>query len=139
MFVLQVTESSNHYKLWALTIAFTDCYWYTCNCYDTVKEEVVIFFIYSSGFYIRFYFGVTFLLLYWWWQWRGTWYCGYMTCHMMWWHKSLEWTRAGWSSLNGWCQGVCSLHGYLIVYTWYTYGWHMDIRAEVIICSTDHV
>jgi len=30
-------------------------------CYDTVKGEVVIFFIYLSGFYIRFYFGFTFL------------------------------------------------------------------------------
>ena len=30
-------------------------------CYDIVKEEVVIFFIYSSGFYIGFYFEFTFI------------------------------------------------------------------------------
>ena len=76
-------------------------------CYDIVKDKAVIFFIYSSGFYIEFYFGFTFLLLYWWWQWRDTWYCGHMTCHMMWCHKSLEWTRADWSSLDGWDQGAC--------------------------------
>jgi len=34
------------------------------DCYDMVKGKVVIFFIYSSGFYIGFYFGFTFLLLY---------------------------------------------------------------------------
>ena len=34
------------------------------HCYDMVKGKVVIFFIYSSGFYIGFYFGFTFLLLY---------------------------------------------------------------------------
>ena len=59
-------------------------------CYDMVKGEAVIFFIYSSESYIGFYFGFTFLLLYWWWQWRGTWHCGHMTCHMMWCNKSLE-------------------------------------------------
>ena len=36
-------------------------------CYNTVKGEAVIFFIYSSGFYIGFYFRFTLLLLYWWW------------------------------------------------------------------------
>ena len=71
------------------------------SCYNTVKGEAVIFFIYSLGFYIGFYFGFTFLLLYWWWQWRGTWHCSHMTCHMMWYHKSLEWTRMGWSGLDG--------------------------------------
>ena len=35
----------------------------TLKCYDIVKGEVVIFFIYSSEFYIGFYFGFTFLLL----------------------------------------------------------------------------
>ena len=34
------------------------------NCYDTVKSKMVIFFIYSSEFYIGFYFEFTFLLLY---------------------------------------------------------------------------
>jgi len=34
------------------------------HCYDTVKGKVVIFFIYSSGFCIGFYFGFTLLLLY---------------------------------------------------------------------------
>ena len=58
-----------------------------------VKGKVVILFIYSSEFYIGFYFGFTFLLLYWWWQWRGIWHCSHMTCHMMWYYKSLEQTR----------------------------------------------
>jgi len=34
------------------------------RCYDIVKRKTVIFFIYSSEFYIRFYFGFSFLLLY---------------------------------------------------------------------------
>ena len=37
-------------------------------CYNMVKGETGIFFIYSSGFYIEFYFEFIFLLLYWWWQ-----------------------------------------------------------------------
>ena len=32
-------------------------------CYNIVKGEAVIFFIYSLEFYIEFYFGFTFLLL----------------------------------------------------------------------------
>jgi len=37
---------------------------FAVDCYDTVKNEVVIFFIYSLEFYIGFYFEFTFLLLY---------------------------------------------------------------------------
>ena len=61
------------------------------KCYDMVKGEAVIFFIYSLGFYFEF----TFLLLCWWWQWRGMWHCSHMTCYMIWCHKSLEQTRVG--------------------------------------------
>ena len=83
-----------------LDMSFNFSFLYSPTCYDMVKSKVVIFFIYSSGFYIGFYFGFTFFLLYWWWQWRGMWHCGHMTCHIMWCHKSLEWTRVDWSSLN---------------------------------------
>jgi len=34
------------------------------SCYDMIKDKAVIFFIYSLGFYIGFYFEFTFLLLY---------------------------------------------------------------------------
>jgi len=77
-----------HLKVWVL--------WYSKGWSSN------ILYIYSSEFYIRFYFEFTFLLLYWWWQWRGMWHGGHMTCHMMWFHKSLEWSRVGWSSLDGW-------------------------------------
>jgi len=47
-----------------LDMSFNFSFLYSLTCYDMVKDKAVIFFIYSSGFYIGFYFGFTFLLLY---------------------------------------------------------------------------
>ena len=45
-----------------------------------------------------------------------------MTYHMMWDHR----LRLGKKGLDGWHQGACQQHVYLMVYTWCTHGWYMD-------------
>jgi len=62
-------------------------------------------------------------------QWRGTWHCSHMTCHIMWCHRPRRW----WKDL----EDDVRAHVYNMVTLRRTWGCSMDNRAGLIIGSMD--
>ena len=79
-----------------------------------------IFWLYRILFSFSFSFG----------RWRGTWHCSHMTYHMMWCHRPRRW----WKDL----EDDIRAHVYNMATLRWTWGKSMDIRAGLIISSTDH-
>ena len=80
----------------------------------------------NNFYFILFYFTFTFSFRWW----RSTWYCSHMTCHMMWCHRPRRW----WKDL----EDDIRAHVYNMATLRQTWGRSMDIRAGLIISSTDH-
>jgi len=81
-----------------------------------------IFWLYRDFVFLFFFFSFG--------QWRGTWHCSHMICHMMWCHRPRKW----WKDL----EDNVRTHVYNMATLRQTWGKGMDIRVGLIISSTDH-
>ena len=63
-------------------------------------------------------------------QWRGTWHCSHMTCHIMWCHRPRRWWKDLEDNVRAYIYNMMTLRR--------TWGRSMDIRAGLIISSTYH-
>ena len=90
---------------WTIFILFSFIFW-------LYRNFVFFFFFFSFG------------------QWRGTWHCSHMTCHMMWFHRPRRWWKDLKDDIKAYVYNMATLRQ-----TWER---SIDIRAELIISSMDH-
>ena len=112
-------------KIWYNIIYNSYIYYSVMECCG--HEQFLFSFSFIFWLYRDFVFFFFFFSFEWW---RGMWHCSHMTCHMMWCHRPRRWWKDLEDDVRAYVYNMATLR--------WTWGRSIDIRAGLIISSTDH-